>query len=88
MALFNPGQIVVTRGVADWIEQGFDPLPYLLRHLRGDWGDVDAHDKLANDHALKDGDRLLSAYKTEFGKLWLITEWDRSVTTLLKPDEY
>jgi len=69
----------------------------LARHLTGDWGCVSAEDKAANDAALTDGDRLLSAYPIDpnqpsegFGKntLWIITEADRSVTTLLLPDEY
>lgn len=61
----------------------------LKRHATGDWGDLDKHDKRANDAAAKHGDRILSAYKSEKGnKFWIITEWDRSVTTILLPDEY
>ncbi len=62
----------------------------LRRHLTGDWGEVDQHDKQANDDAVKYGDRILSAYilpKTQV-KVWLITESDRSVSTYLLPDEY
>lgn len=65
----------------------------LNRHIACDWGDLDAHDIRANNRALKDGSRLLSAYV--FGKgsesertLWIITEADRSVTTLLLPSDY
>jgi hypothetical protein len=55
----------------------------------GDWGVVDAEDKQANDEALKSGERLLSAYVIKSGeRVWVITEADRSATTLLLPDEY
>jgi len=63
-------------------------MPYLFRHLTGDWGDVDEFDKQQNDLAVKGGSRILSAYQTPAGKLWLITESDRSATTFLLPDEY
>lgn len=62
---------------------------YLVRHVAGDWGDLDAEDRAANDRALLDGTRLLSAYRLSSGqKLWIITEADRSATTLLLPSEY
>ena len=61
----------------------------MVRHMAGDWGEVDAEDKAANDLALMDGSRLLSAYTTTKGqKLWIITEADRSVTTILLPSDY
>src|SRR5579863_10258859 len=61
----------------------------LGRHAAGDWGLVDAEDKHANDRALIEGTRLLSAYETQRGtRFWLITEWDRSVTTILLPEDY
>jgi hypothetical protein len=65
----------------------------LAKHAAGDWGVVDAADKAANNAALRDGDRLLSAYlideqKPELGKFWIITEADRSLTTVLLPEEY
>ena len=60
-----------------------------MRHMAGDWGDVDEEDKAANDQALTDGSRLLSAYRTAAAKkLWIITEADRSATTILLPEEY
>ncbi len=63
--------------------------PYLERHASGDWGEVDAHDRRANNRALKDGTRLLSAYTLPGGrKVWIITEADRSSTCLLLPSEY
>jgi hypothetical protein len=61
----------------------------LAKHHSGDWGEVDAEDRRLNDQALMDGSRLLSAYTTLKGrKLWVITEADRSVTTILRPEEY
>jgi len=65
------------------------PLEFLSRHLRGDWGDLDQEDRTENELSLKYGFRLLSSYQvTETEKLWVITEADRSVTTLLLPEEY
>jgi hypothetical protein len=70
-------------------ESGESPSFFLSRHARGDWGEVDAEDKEANDLALEEGSRLLSAYTTANGtKLWVITEADRSATTVLLPAEY
>lgn len=62
---------------------------YLHRHHCGDWGDeLCAEDKAANEHSLKDGTRLLSRYSTPGGSIYIITEWDRSVTTIMLPSEY
>ena len=62
---------------------------YLRRHHCGDWGyELCAEDKAANEHSLKDGSRLLSRYSTPSGSIYIITEWDRSMTTLLLPEEY
>jgi hypothetical protein len=88
------GQKVWTAGVNDEIaidgHFGVFVINCLSRHASGDWGDLDEHDRQANDRALKSGeDRILSAYKAEgFPKIWIITEWDRSVTTVLFPHEY
>lgn len=61
----------------------------LVRHSRGDWGDLSSEDRKANESALGYGGRLLSSYQIpELGKLWIITESDRSVTTLLLPEDY
>jgi hypothetical protein len=70
-----------------------DPLPFLgswlHRHRLGDWGALDQEDWAAHDSALGEGTRLLSAYHTSEGtKVWVIPEWDRSVTTLLLPEDY
>ena len=88
---FSPGQVVVTAGIDELVRQGrLNPAPYLRRHLHGDWGDLDESDRRLNDAALQSGeDRLFSSYQvTPDLKLWIITEWDRSVTTLLLPSEY
>lgn len=61
----------------------------LLRHASGDWCDVDDHDRRANERALRDGSRLWSVYHSEAGtKFWIITEADRSLTTVLLPEDY
>jgi len=64
-------------------------MEFLQRHAAGDWGEVDAHDKTKNEYSLQHGFRLLSAYRLADGtKIWIITEADRSATTLLLPEEY
>lgn len=61
----------------------------LKRHQCGDWGDLEPEDKAANEQAMLEGSRLLSAYHSATGiKFWIITGWDRSVTTVLLPSEY
>lgn len=61
----------------------------LVRHQAGDWGELTEEDRLANDQALTDGSRLLSAYRSGQGaKFWIITEADRSATTVLLPEDY
>jgi hypothetical protein len=67
--------------------------PYLDRHAAGNWGQLCAVDKRANDRAVKKGTRILSAYDVpleggETARIWIITEWDRSLTTALLPQEY
>ena len=86
--LFNPGTIVATPGASELAEQGVNLSAFLQRHLSGDWGDLCPEDKVENDISLANGYRLLSSYNTAFGKLWIITEADRSVTTFLTPEEY
>ena len=90
---FQPGQLVVTRAVHDMMNSNeeFEKHVHLSieRHLAGDWGDVSDDDRVANELALKSEDRLFSAFKGEgMPKLWVITEGDRSSTTVLFPDEY
>jgi hypothetical protein len=88
--LFPAGRLVATPGALALLEQvNKSPLEFLSRHLRGDWGDLCQEDKTENELSLKYGFRLLSSYQvTAMERLWIITEADRSVTTLLLPDEY
>lgn len=87
---FPPGQIVATPGALHALEQSGDSAAsFLRRHLSGDWGEVDAHDRAENERSLKDDCRLLSAYTLSDGtKIWIITEADRSSTCILLPEEY
>ena len=92
---FSAGKVLATPGALEVLEDSGQSPPYFLdRHVRGDWGDVGQEDWHLNDHALKDGSRILSAYKTLKGtKIWIITEavgddGKRAATTLLLPAEY
>lgn len=70
-------------------EAGQTPHEFIRQHVVGDWGELDEHDRQENERSLKDGCRLLSAYHLRDGtKIWVITEADRSITTLLLPEEY
>ncbi|MGO4416893.1 hypothetical protein AB4Z27_28390 [Cupriavidus sp. KB_39] len=89
LPLFQLGQIVATRSVLTHLErEGTTADPYLDRHVRGDWGDVPPEDAAANRHAVQNGARVISAYRIAGEKVWVITEADRSFTTLLFPSEY
>ncbi len=90
LAVIDLGECRVTPGARDAAaELGVDLPRLLARHAGGDWGDVDAHDWAANDQAVKDGGRVISAYRfSETIKLWVITEADRGSTLVLLPDEY
>jgi hypothetical protein len=89
-ARFPFGQVVATQGaVAAFEQSGEHPLMYLQRHTHGDWGELEAEDAAENEFSLVNGLRLLSAYTLKDGtRIWVITEADRSVTTLLLPEEY
>ena len=90
--LFNLGRTVITATAQVLLtERNQMPLvqTILSRHVLGDWGDVCEEDAEANDRALETGGRLMSVYKIENGPvLWVITEWDRSYTTVLLPEDY
>jgi hypothetical protein len=88
--LFELGQTVATPGALRALEQAHVGLWSLLRrHLTGDWGDLDREDAAANDNAVHQGLRLLSAYQLPTGqRIWIITEAGRSVTTFLLPEDY
>lgn len=87
--LFPLGDVVATPAALRLLE-AHQVLPILLlsRHLRGEFGDLDQEDRNANDEALISGGRLLSAYAVGDARIWIITEADRSVTTLLLPEEH
>lgn len=87
---FKLGRLLMTAGVDALIQEGrLNPLPYLRRHLRADWGDLCDADWRRNNAALPSGDRLLSSYTIAPDiTLWIITDGDRGVTTLLLPSEY
>ena len=89
-AKFSLGRVVSTPGALEALaEANVPPWPYLARHQRGDWGDVPPEDAQENELSVREGFRILSAYTLPSGtKIWLITEADRSVTTLLLPAEY
>lgn len=88
--LFPLGLVVATPGAIE----AMNPHPglrceVLTRHLAGDWGEVGDEDAMENDLSVEHGFRILSAYKTPTGeRIWVITEADRSATTLLLPEEY
>ena len=87
-AKFPLGQIVTTRNALSKLTHD-DMLSALSRHVCGDWGEVCDEDRKENELSLKQGFRLLSVYKTFNGiKFWIITEADRSVTTVLLPEDY
>ena len=88
--IFSLGQIVGTPGALDaLVEAQQNPFELLARHVTGDWGQLDDENKKENELSVKEGFRILSAYELETGvKIWLITEWDRSVTTFLLPEDY
>jgi hypothetical protein len=90
MSLFPLGRIVLTRGSIAAFEQAKDePWRYIALHSSADWGEVDTEDWKANDNALLEGLRILSAYQIKSGeRVWIITEADRSATTVLLPSEY
>ena len=87
---FRLGDVYVTPRAMKALGGGYEAVAGMLRrHEDGDWGDVVNADRQANDQALQDGMRLFSTYHSENGtKFWVITEADRSATTLLLPDEY
>ena len=88
--LFPLGQVLATPGALELLQtHQLAPLSFIQRHVVGDWGDICAEDRQVNADALQYGYRLMSVYAiTPTEKLWIITEADRSCTTLLLPEEY
>ena len=89
---FNVGQVVVTCGVNEKLMESKPFASFVaksfVRHCNGDWGELCEEDKETNEYALKNGERLLSRYENGDLSIYIITEWDRSVTTILFPHEY
>jgi hypothetical protein len=82
------GRVVISRNAFETLCQE-SVVHALARHMAGDWGSVTAEDWLANDLALLEGERLLSSYEDTLGtEFWIITERDRSATTILLPKDY
>ena len=89
MGPFPLGKVVATPGALNLLlvaEE--DPLRFLARHASGDWGELCEFDHRQNQIALREGLRVFSSYDTSAGRVWIITEADRSVTTILLPEEY
>ena len=92
MARFKTGNLYQTRGIAAATEERPHFFNEIInayeRYIKGEWGDLCEEDKQANEEALKYGDRLLAKYKTSIDDIYIITEADRSATTILFCDEY
>ena len=88
--LFSLGQVVATPGALRALEDSEQsPADFLGRHVTGDWGELPEEDCKENELSLKNGFRILSAYRLRSGKkIWVITEADRSATTIPLPEEY
>jgi hypothetical protein len=90
--LFSLGQTVATPGALETLQRlNVEPSTLLDRHISGDWSDMDKEDQKANKRAVESGeDRVFSAYllPPDNTKVYVITEWDRSYTTILLPSEY
>lgn len=86
---FAGGKLVWTQGINELVANGLlNFLPLLRRHFSGDWGDLSSEDQRENDYSVDRDLRILSAYETSQGKIWIITEADRSSTCVLLPSEY
>lgn len=89
MSSFMLGHVVATPNAISFAaDNELDLGQLIMRHLACDWGDLDREDKKRNDEALVDGSRIFSSYKVSSGKIWIITESDRSSTCVLLPEDY
>jgi hypothetical protein len=88
--LFPLGRLLITPGAQEALLScdNKSPLDLLYRHQRGDFGDLCEEDWDANERALKEGSRIFSSYKIYENVFWVITEADRSATTIMLPEEY
>jgi hypothetical protein len=88
-AKFALGQVVITRSALNYAEMyAVDPLGLVRRHQASDWGDLGSHDKALNDAAVVHGGRILSVYEMAGKRWYVITEADRSVTTIMLTSDY
>ncbi len=88
-SLFALGQVVSTRHALAFVEkEKIDLMALLIRHQQGDWGDVCEEDRESNEAALAMQSRIMSNYRFAEDNIWIITEADRSVTTILLPSDY
>lgn len=89
---FELGRIFISSGVHAGVEDKEytmdDIMKLITKHAHGDWGDLSEDDKKINELAIENGDRILSSHNLKGEKVWIITEADRSQTTVLYPDEY
>lgn len=88
---FQIGKTYMTAGINAATEDKVfkqEVMMCLQRYSQGDWGGLSEADKQSNDEAIQTGDRILAAYETTKGRIWIITEADRSATTVLFPEEY
>jgi len=92
MDKFSIGKIFKTNGIATAISNNIDfayeIFKCFLRYINCDWGNLCEEDKLANEYALEHNERILGAYKTTQGKIYIITEWNREITTIMFANEY
>lgn len=88
--LFELGQLLITSGSEEKLNSlQMDPMVLLARHVSGDWREMHEDDQAQNADAVKNGGRIMSEYTLNVDeKIWVITEWNRSVTTILLPEEY
>ncbi|MHA2064070.1 MAG: hypothetical protein ACXABY_06785 [Candidatus Thorarchaeota archaeon] len=86
--LLKPGQVQVSQGAMKLAEQGVDIYALLQRHVNGDWGELTTREKWENDQSADFGFMVHSVYETHAGKLWIMTDADRSITRLHLPSEY
>ena len=91
MRSFKDSELVITKGIHDRMEDeefAVGVLDSLRRYVNGDWGNLCDSDKAENEKALRDGERIFAVYNIGNEKIYIITEWDCSITTVLLPEEY
>jgi hypothetical protein len=89
MKKFKLGRVLITPAALEFLKgKGLNPSDFLKKHQNGNWGQLSSEDWQLNEDALESGERLFSSYKVDDSKFWIITEWDRSATTVLLPSDY